>query len=361
MRCRSIPMMKKARTDKTGGADGLAPVKPKYIKTTEQFIEQARDVHGDKYDYSLVDYINRLTKVKVVCPHHGVFEVCPKSHLSGTNCRLCAYEINAHNRRWDTDTFIKKAVEVHGGRYDYSKSQVVNANTKCIIVCRLHGEFKIKPTTHVLGVGCRKCAGEKLAKQFRVGTEEFIRRAREVHGSRYDYSKVSYTKKSEDVEIVCQEHGVFLQTPTSHIRGSNCPKCVTLFYESHYWDVHEETNLYVLQIHFSGHSMIKVGISKDIEMRIAALKSDLKNEERLSIDVIKKVLGPSKEICKFEKELHSSNQIKHIYVGVKFGGHTECYRMQDKDKILGLVSDLEKQLRRTYARRTTETKEPRDG
>lgn len=345
-------MRKTVKTQKnirvSSGAEGTAPLKKNNRKTTEQFIREARGVHGDRYDYTKVAYVNINTKVTIGCSKHGYFDVSPKSHLNGVNCKSCAYEQNAINRTWDTETFILKAKEVHGDKYRYEKSVVSKATVKCTVTCPKHGDFTLQPTTHVLGTGCKKCAGERLKREFTLGTDEFIRRAIKVHGLKYDYSKVDYKKYSEDVVIICRDHGEFNQSPGSHLVGSNCPKCVSLFYEGNYWDAHVETSLYVIQIEFSGYKMIKVGISKDVSGRLSLLTKELSGQSDLEITVLHTITGESEPICRFENELHNNPDLNHMYVGIKFGGYTECYAYKDKRRILALVRDFEKHLRSNY-------------
>lgn len=197
--------------------------------TTEEFIEKARKVHGDKYDYSKAKYKNGHEKVVIVCPKHGEFKQKPNSHLTGQGCPKCFYErqgIIARDRNLFTrDKFIEKARKTHGDKYDYSKVAYFDSLTKVVIVCPKHGEFKQSPSNHLAGHGCPKCSSEKTAEQNTFTTQEFIERVRKVHGDKYDYSKVIYLKAKKKVCIICPEHGEFLQTPDSHLRGAGCPKC----------------------------------------------------------------------------------------------------------------------------------------
>lgn len=119
--------------------------------TTEEFIEKARDVHGDKYDYSLTEYMGQSVKVKVVCSEHGEFEQLPMNHLADNSCPKCV-------KVQSTDDFIRKANQIHGDKYDYSKVDYVNSCTKVCIVCHEHGEFWQNPHGHLTGRGCQKCS-----------------------------------------------------------------------------------------------------------------------------------------------------------------------------------------------------------
>jgi superfamily II DNA or RNA helicase len=198
---------------KGNGCPKCAGITP---KTTDDFIEEARKVHGNKYDYSKVSYTNSKTKVCIICPDHGEFWQTPYNHAKGKGCPKCS-----GNAKFNTEDFINKARTIHGDRYDYSKVQYINANSKVCIVCPEHGEFWQTPINHLKGAECPKCSGN-----VRLSKDDFINRSHIVHGNKYDYSKVKYINTNTKVCIICPEHGEFWQTPGSHINGScGCAKC----------------------------------------------------------------------------------------------------------------------------------------
>ena len=190
------------------------------LTTSKEFIEKAKKVHGDKYDYSKVDYKNNRTNICIICPEHGEFYQTPNSHLDGRGCRNCGYLVAGKSRCKTTTSYIKEAKKVHGDKYDYSKVVYKNSREKVCIICPSHGEFYQNAYSHLLGVGCPKCSGLE-----RLTTEEFVNRAREVHSDRYDYNNVIYKNAYTPVEIFCKVHGYFSQVPNAHLRGSGCPKC----------------------------------------------------------------------------------------------------------------------------------------
>ncbi len=190
------------------------------------FIEKARKIHGDKYDYSLVDYVNSKTKVKIICQKHGVFEQTPNSHLKGRKCPLCAKEIRIQKRRDTLEIFLEKAKKIHGNKYDYSLVNYVNSRTKIKIICPKHGIFEKTPNRFLLGEGCPKCKLEEKKKKQTLTTEIFIDKAKEIHDNKYDYSRVNYKYSKLPVEIICKKHNKsFFQTPNNHLRGEGCPFC----------------------------------------------------------------------------------------------------------------------------------------
>ncbi len=187
----------------------------------DEFIKRAKEIHGDKYDYSKVEYVNANSKVCIICPEHGEFWQTPNAHIKlKEGCPFC----NGKNKT--TDTFIKLAKSVHGDKYDYSKVEYVNANSKVCIICPEHGEFWQRASSHLNGYGCRKCAYDEKRKHNLLSNDEFIKRAKEIHGDKYDYSKVEYVNYDTKVCIICPEHGEFWQTPVGHLSNAQgCPKC----------------------------------------------------------------------------------------------------------------------------------------
>lgn len=270
----------------------LEPLKRKQTMskrlTTEEFIIKANSVHNNKYDYSLVEYVNNHTKVKIICKEHGVFEQIPNSHLLGRGCSRCSAELrndslrmtkgeflerankiygdkytynlcnfeNSHSkieiicpahgsffmvafshlagyacktckgRSFDKSSFVEKSSKLHEDRYDYSLVEYKNALTKVKILCKKHGLFSITPNSHLNGCGCPKCGVISRSNIQRSTNEEFIEKARKIHSDKYDYSLVDYKNTDTKVKIICSRHGTFEQTPYNHLKGCGCPACV---------------------------------------------------------------------------------------------------------------------------------------
>ena len=200
--------------------------------TTEEFINRARKVHGNKYGYSKVEYKNAHTKVCIICPIHGEFWQIPNDHLNGCGCPKCKIDKITLLKKGTTNTFIEKAKKVHGDKYDYSKVNYINAKTKICIICPVHGEFWQTPNKHLNGEGCRKCGIQNQSNSKKYTKKDFIERARKVHGNKYDYSKVEYINNKTKVCIVCPEHGEFWQTPNAHLQGQGCYKCFRHVYDN---------------------------------------------------------------------------------------------------------------------------------
>jgi len=200
----------------------IGKIAPKLIMNTKtyDFISKSKIIHNSSYDYSLVEYYNNYTKVKIICPSHGVFECTPNNHLSKKSaCPSCAKNKLSKLFANSKENVINVFKKIHGYKYDYSLVNYINTNTNVDIICPIHGKFSQKPKLHLKGCECPKCSDTRSSKEI------FINKATSKHGSRYDYSMVNYVNNYTKVDILCNQHGVFKQKPTSHINGCGCPIC----------------------------------------------------------------------------------------------------------------------------------------
>ena len=258
------------------------------VSNKDKFIEKAIKKHGLRYDYSKVEYINSTTKVKITCPTHGVFLQTPQAHVRGDGCPLCANNRRGKTLKLSKGEFIERANIVHKNFYSYENTNYVNYSTKVTITCPIHGDFEQFPSSHLKGYGCPKCKGKKLeldemimklmelhknkyeypmvempkirsekipiickkhglfyqslskhlrlqgcplcaieerSKNNSMTTEDFVKKAIEVHNGKYDYSRVEYEKSLQKVDIVCPKHGLFSQIANDHLNGHGCPLC----------------------------------------------------------------------------------------------------------------------------------------
>ena len=192
--------------------------------TYEIFLERAKEIYGNKYDYSKVKYINVMTPVCIICPKHGEFWQTPNSHINNKHqCPKCSHR----SFRKTTQEFIKEAKEVHGDKYDYSKTVYLNQYEPVCIICPEHGEFWQTPKVHLKSIyGCPLCSNKENGFKKRLDFENFIKKAKEIHGDKYDYSKVEYNNTDTKICIICPEHGEFWQAPHNHIsQKQGCPYC----------------------------------------------------------------------------------------------------------------------------------------
>lgn len=201
--------------------------------TTEQFIAKAKAVHGEKYDYSKVSYINNSTKVTIIDPVYGEFQQTPANHLQGKGHPLGSNDKIKSALKSSKEEFIRKARLVHGNKYDYSKVEYTNNRTKVIIIDPIYGEFEQTPSNHLKGQGHPKEKGKKISDKVKVlDTAQIIERFKKAHPEGgYDYSKVEYHNMDTPVTIICRnldkdgnEYGEYQQTPRVHIKGCGHPQ-----------------------------------------------------------------------------------------------------------------------------------------
>ena len=222
--------------------------------TTEEFILKARKVHGDKYDYSKVTYMNSATKVCIICPEHGEFWQQASVHLLGHGCPACS-----GLKRPSTEEFIEAARKVHGDRYDYSKVEYKDKNTKVCIICPIHGEFWQRPHNHIHGrQGCPEC-GKKYAQEWRKNDySSFITSSKERFGENYSFPHIDseYENSHSKLTIKCNKCGnEFIKIACDHITSPNggCRHC---YYSKS--KAEEEISNFILNILQKG-SQVRLG------------------------------------------------------------------------------------------------------
>ena len=186
--------------------------------TSNEFIKNAKEKYKNKYDYSLVNYINNKTKVKIICPIHGKFETKPNDHLNGSGgCPKC------HGRNKTTDDFIEDSNLIHFNKYDYSITNYENVFKKVKIICPTHGEFQQTPNNHLSGSGCPVCKESKGECEIRFKLEE--KNIRYIRQKRFPDCKYKYTLPFDfylpDYNICIEFHGLQHYQPISFFGGED--------------------------------------------------------------------------------------------------------------------------------------------
>ena len=151
--------------------------KPRNRKySTREFIDTANKKHNNKYDYSETEYIKTDIKVCVIChekdvfgKEHGRFYVTPHSHIgkSLTGCPKCS-----RKNKKSTQDFINESNLIHNFKYNYSKTNYINAKKYVIITCPKHGDFKQQPNSHLMGQGCPVCSQSKVERKIKMFLEK---------------------------------------------------------------------------------------------------------------------------------------------------------------------------------------------
>lgn len=202
----------------------------KYKLTTEEFIRRAKEVHGDKYDYSETVYTGIFEKVKIHCNRcNKDFYQMTKTHLDGRGCKECNIKERGKKCRLTTKYFIKKSKEVHGDLFDYSETNYDEKfiSGKVKIFCKECKEYFYQdPNSHMYGKGCPKCNTLKARLACRTTTEKFIEKAKLVHGNDFDYTETEILNDTKKVKIKCNKcKKTFMQDFSNHLQGTGCPYC----------------------------------------------------------------------------------------------------------------------------------------
>lgn len=320
------------------------------LKPVEDFIKSSRELHGDKFDYSAVDYQGSWKPVKIHCPDHGWFEQAPVNHLNSTHgCSKCAVVnkksqpkrikiISPETMLKNRDDFIKQAREVHGDKYGYSNVNFRFKRNKVKIICPIHGEFEQTPTSHLRGSRCNQCSNLIISLKQRSSNNDFIQKARGKHGDYYDYSKVDYLTARKQVIIICPKHGEFRQVPDAHL-SKGCRKCADEALPGAYSLkkisrdpvlANKNTILYYIKFMSEDEMFYKIGITT--KKSIKARYSGHESATGYSIEVLAEWSMTLAKAYKIEQEIKNNHCSIYKYKPVNrnrdrefMTGHTECF------------------------------------
>ena len=196
------------------------------IINTEIAIKEAKEIHGDKYDYSLMEYVNYQTHLTIICPFHGKFKQKYQKHCKlGRGCWECGKKECVEKRdKKSPEDFIKQSRVIHGDKYIYDKTIYTLSSEKVIITCPIHGDFLQNASSHLMGCGCNSCARIEMGLKSRIGKDTILQRFKEKHGDFYTYNIDDNIKTEDFIQIKCPSHGEFKQRVEKHFLHG-CPKC----------------------------------------------------------------------------------------------------------------------------------------
>lgn len=305
--------------------------------STEDFIRKAVSIHGDKYDYSMVEYVNNKTHVKLRCNSCGnEFDQRPDMHIGRrSGCRECSGAV-----KLTTETFIEKAIDVHGDAFGYHEVNYINNKQKVKIFCNKGQHFfNQRPDSHLRGIGCSECS-----KTRKMSASEFVQRATKRHGDIYTYDNAMYEGHGNPITITCPTHGDFEQKANNHLNGAGCPSCYNDIRHIKCPRTQLRKNLdagipcwvYRVRIYNEeGIDFEKIGITtkRTIDERFHSL-----NAEGYSMDIVDAIQVPLGEAHSIEgwilEELEDSGmryKVNHLRK-TRIGGWTECFPLGVLDK-----------------------------
>lgn len=184
----------------------------------DDFLKRSNEFHGNKYDYSKVNYTNTITNVEIICQNHGSFWQAPVRHFKSIGCKKCVAQNKLNNV---LPSILKKYNNVPGDLYDYSKVKYLGSSNDIEVICKTHGSFWINPTYHYK-YGCSKCLKDSLLNS---RNSKFILDAKIIHGNLYDYSQSYLNPNNYNINIMCRKHGLFSLRIYDHLKGRGCNRC----------------------------------------------------------------------------------------------------------------------------------------
>lgn len=193
------------------------------MNKTEEVVQKFKRQHGNKFDYSSVEYKSAKTKVIVICKTHGEFLITPNNHISGYGCAKCSGKGFTVEEK--LENFLRDAKAIHGTKYLYNKVKITDS--KLCITCPSHGDFLQSKLNHITGKnGCPECAKKQRGLSNMLTLDAFIIKARKTHGDTYSYNNAVYTGAHNKLLVTCKFHGDFEVTPANHwSNGVGCPNC----------------------------------------------------------------------------------------------------------------------------------------
>lgn len=340
----------KVNKDKVRADEGIVYVDgaPHDAKTAK-WIQKAKTIHGDKYDYTDTVYTAAKEKLRYRCPIHGEIEQRAAAHTNEKKgCKQCA------RADYTLEYFKARAIEVHGDTYDYDKvKEDLKSSDPVEIICKEHGEFTQIANNHLRGHGCQICANQATSKTRGKSTETFIEEARKLHGHKYGYDDVSYEKRTTKVPIKCGIHGIFYQSPARHLAGQGCPKCGTQkMMENPNWKAvmsswsysdwekagnaspnFEGFSLYIIKCTGNGEEFIKIGKTYVGTAKRFSNASAMPYKYK----VVTQVYHNAYAISKLEEKIKRALKEYKYNPKRDFGGKEECLTMEALDKAIEMA------------------------
>ncbi len=304
----------------------MSNITKKRVTNKDQFVDRAKSIHGNRYDYTNSVYTKSKNKILIRCRVHGDFSISAGDHIQKkeTGCRKCAMVKISRLKKLSQEQVINQFIEKHGNRYCYDNFKYLGNAEKSEIICKIHGSFLMTPTDHKSGNNCSKCS-----KVYVRSYDDVIAEANEIHNQKYSYISNNYKNTDSYLIVVCPYHGKFKQRAASHLRGKGCHECgKELLYgyrKGSYVDLAKKnhggkSNFYIIKMSKDGEVFYKQGITmKSVNERFR------KDKMPYNIREVAIYRGCASFIWDIElilKKINSSNKYNPL---IEFGGKTECF------------------------------------
>ena len=291
--------------------------------------------HNNKFGYSKFEWTGNVAdKATFICPVHGEFEQIINGHLRGNDCYKCS-----GSGRITDEIAKERCITARGyeGKYDYTNLKFHTEGSMIDIVCLKHGEFSTNMYAHIKGVECYKCYDEIRSDFGRSNTEEFVTKAKAIHGDKYDYSKTHYTKAHEKVIITCHKHGDFEQVAYYHLDGNGCKVCGYQYNcytkENYVASCPDGSYLYLIKMFGNNEEFYKIGISKDVKNRLRQI--EISSNYAYETKIIHKVFNIDASIVyDFEIFMHDKYHSLNYKPNKSFHGMSECFKGLDIKQVI---------------------------
>ena len=301
------------------------------------WIELAKEVHGDNYDYSNATVKN--SKITYLCKKHGVITQSVSQHVRNrSKCRECWVDGLNGKLRLSNQSAIKMLRDKHGGRYDYTLVEYRGNKKPVKIICASHGLFEQRFDHHRDGAHCQECANEVRSQHLLHSVKDFVNQSITVHGNKYSYHDVVSIQRKTKVSIFCNEcESTFKQRVDIHLNGHGCPSCntgeVIGFKKSEFVELARIKNngnaiFYIIKCYKDEEVFYKVGITTNsINVRYKGSKMPY------GYDIIKEIKAEANKVWELEKECIRKNTKNHYTPLMPFNGYAkECF-----SKLVGAI------------------------
>lgn len=240
-------------------------------------------------------------------------------------------------KKLTTEQFIEKATLKHNNKYNYNKSIYIRSHDKLTITCNIHGDFIQTATDHLSGYGCPECKRQKAISDNSSNLDEFIIKAKTVHGDMYDYSNTVYNINSKKININCPIHGEFIQYKSNHLKGHGCNQCAIdfgTFTKSKFINLSKgrPCTFYIIKCWNEIEIFYKIGITTlNIKLRYQSVR-----HMPYSYEIVRIIQDKADIVWDLEFNL-KTNLISKYQPQIYFPGSlTECY--SDLEEILSNIS-----------------------